>query len=258
MAGAGQRGSGSGWLSGADHAPGNPALSNLPANRWMWPPNCGLNAQRPASTTCPWDRFWPTGPTLTWPFGRHPRADPQHRVVFARVLVARRARAFTWMPSGARRGSSARSPTPPTWALATCGWPCWPTWAPTPPFSRQPITMAAPRPWASPPSRPDLAVDGLFRGRHSGGGAGAAGGSGRGGRKADRRRCPALWPQRHGYRFAGIDFSLAPFPEEARSIGAAIEQLGVDRFGAPGTLFAASLLTGCLRQAQYHAAALTG
>jgi len=57
--------------------------------------------------------------------------------------------------------------------------------------------------------------------------------------------------ERHGYRFAGIDFSLAPFPQEERSIAAAVERLGVDRFGAPGTLFVASLLTGCLRQAQY-------
>jgi uncharacterized protein (UPF0210 family) len=55
----------------------------------------------------------------------------------------------------------------------------------------------------------------------------------------------------HGYRFPGLDFSLAPFPEEARSIGAAVERLGVDRFGAPGTLFVASLLTDCLRQARF-------
>jgi uncharacterized protein (UPF0210 family) len=56
---------------------------------------------------------------------------------------------------------------------------------------------------------------------------------------------------RHGCRYAGLDFSLAPFPEERRSIGAAIERLGVDRFGMPGTLFVASLLTGCLQQAGF-------
>jgi len=54
-----------------------------------------------------------------------------------------------------------------------------------------------------------------------------------------------------GFRFAGIDFSLAPFPDEARSIGAAVERLGVERFGAAGTLFAVSLLTDCLRRADY-------
>jgi uncharacterized protein (UPF0210 family) len=64
--------------------------------------------------------------------------------------------------------------------------------------------------------------------------------------------------ERHGTRFAGIDFSLAPFPEEARSIGAAVEGLGVDRFGAPGTLFAASFITECLRQAEYPACGFNG
>jgi uncharacterized protein (UPF0210 family) len=56
--------------------------------------------------------------------------------------------------------------------------------------------------------------------------------------------------ERRGCRFAGIDFSLAPFPEETRSIGAAVERLGVDRFGAAGTLFVASLLTDCVRRAE--------
>jgi uncharacterized protein (UPF0210 family) len=64
--------------------------------------------------------------------------------------------------------------------------------------------------------------------------------------------------QRYGYRFPGLDFSLAPFPEEVRSIGAAVEHLGVDRFGAPGTLFAASLLTDCLRQAHYPRCGFNG
>ncbi len=64
--------------------------------------------------------------------------------------------------------------------------------------------------------------------------------------------------QAHGYRYAGIDFSLAPFPEEARSIATAVERLGVDRFGAAGTLLVASLLTGCLRQAQYDRCGFNG
>jgi len=61
-----------------------------------------------------------------------------------------------------------------------------------------------------------------------------------------------------GFRFAGLDFSWAPFPEEARSVGAAVERLGVERFGAPGTLFAASFLTGCLRQARYPRCGFNG
>jgi uncharacterized protein (UPF0210 family) len=64
--------------------------------------------------------------------------------------------------------------------------------------------------------------------------------------------------ERHGFRFAGIDFSLAPFPEEARSIAAAVERLGVDRFGAPGTLAVASLLTGCLLQADFPRCGFNG
>jgi uncharacterized protein (UPF0210 family) len=64
--------------------------------------------------------------------------------------------------------------------------------------------------------------------------------------------------ERHGFRFAGIDFSLAPFPEEARSIGAAVERMGVDRFGAPGTLFAVGLLTDCLRRARYPRCGFNG
>jgi hypothetical protein len=63
---------------------------------------------------------------------------------------------------------------------------------------------------------------------------------------------------RHGFRFPGIDFSLAPFPQEARSIGTAVERLGVERFGAPGTLFAASFLTDCLRRASYPRCGFNG
>jgi uncharacterized protein (UPF0210 family) len=64
--------------------------------------------------------------------------------------------------------------------------------------------------------------------------------------------------RRHDYRFAGIDFSLAPFPEETRSIGAAIERLGVDCFGASGTLAAVSLLTACLDRARYPRCGFNG
>jgi uncharacterized protein (UPF0210 family) len=63
---------------------------------------------------------------------------------------------------------------------------------------------------------------------------------------------------RAGYRFVGIDFSLAPFPQEARSIGAAVERLGADRFGAPGTLFVSSFLTDCLRRADYPRCGFNG
>jgi uncharacterized protein (UPF0210 family) len=70
--------------------------------------------------------------------------------------------------------------------------------------------------------------------------------------------CIGPLADQHGSRFAGIDFSLAPFPEEARSIGTAVERLGVERFGASGTLFAATFLTGCLRQARFPRCGFSG
>jgi uncharacterized protein (UPF0210 family) len=50
-----------------------------------------------------------------------------------------------------------------------------------------------------------------------------------------------------GLRYAGADPTLAPFPDEAESVGAALERLGVGRFGAAGTLAAAALVTRSLQ-----------
>ncbi len=52
-------------------------------------------------------------------------------------------------------------------------------------------------------------------------------------------------------QFLGIDFSLAPFPDPARSLGAALEACGVPAAGLSGTLAAAAFLTDCLDQAQF-------
>ncbi len=52
-----------------------------------------------------------------------------------------------------------------------------------------------------------------------------------------------------GVEFTGADLSLAPFPADERSIAGACERLGLPAFGAHGTLFVASFLTGCLRRA---------
>jgi len=52
-------------------------------------------------------------------------------------------------------------------------------------------------------------------------------------------------------QFLGIDFSLAPFPDPARSLGAALEACGVPAAGLAGTLTAAAFLTDCLDQAQF-------
>lgn len=54
----------------------------------------------------------------------------------------------------------------------------------------------------------------------------------------------------HGYTFTGLDISMAPFPDEARSIGRALEMLSGAPLGSSGTLTAAAFLTGVLKQAR--------
>jgi uncharacterized protein (UPF0210 family) len=50
----------------------------------------------------------------------------------------------------------------------------------------------------------------------------------------------------HKVDFMGMDFSLAPFPEEWCSLGAAIEKLGPNRIGLAGTLASAAFLADTL------------
>ncbi|MDQ5823014.1 MAG: DUF711 family protein [Chloroflexota bacterium] len=54
----------------------------------------------------------------------------------------------------------------------------------------------------------------------------------------------------HGYTFTGLDISMAPFPEQSRSIGYALELLSGAPLGSPGTLTAAAFLTSVLKQAR--------
>lgn len=58
--------------------------------------------------------------------------------------------------------------------------------------------------------------------------------------------------------FDGIDFSLAPFPEESRSIGTALERLGTPAVGLPGSLAAAAILADTLDQAVFKRAGFNG
>ena len=53
-----------------------------------------------------------------------------------------------------------------------------------------------------------------------------------------------------GARFTGCDWSLAPYPDAERSIGAALEALSGVPFGAWGTLATVSALTGAIRAAR--------
>ncbi len=63
---------------------------------------------------------------------------------------------------------------------------------------------------------------------------------------------------RFAFRFVGIDFSLAPYPEESRSIGTAMEKLTGAKFGERGTLFAAAFLTDCLNRANFPRVGFSG
>lgn len=63
---------------------------------------------------------------------------------------------------------------------------------------------------------------------------------------------------RFNARFGGIDFSYAPYPGEAVSLGAAFEKLGAPKIGLHGSLAAASVLTDALDQADFHRAGFCG
>ena len=58
--------------------------------------------------------------------------------------------------------------------------------------------------------------------------------------------------------FGGIDFSLAPFPSEAVSIGGAMERMGVPRAGSHGSLAAAAILTEIIGRARFPGTGFCG
>ncbi len=62
----------------------------------------------------------------------------------------------------------------------------------------------------------------------------------------------------HGIRFAGFDFTLAPFPQENRSIGAALERLGLPALGLHGSLAASAFLMETLDRARFPRAGFCG
>ncbi len=67
----------------------------------------------------------------------------------------------------------------------------------------------------------------------------------------DRRITPAAkrLEREFAIEYLGADFSPAPFPSAHESIGTAFQRLGLERFGAAGSLAAAALITGVLRSA---------
>ena len=63
---------------------------------------------------------------------------------------------------------------------------------------------------------------------------------------------------RTGFRFNGIDFSLAPFPDQAISIGEAMERIGVPAVGLHGSLAAAAILAETLDRANFPCVGFSG
>src|SRR5215213_5432106 len=59
-------------------------------------------------------------------------------------------------------------------------------------------------------------------------------------------------------KFGGIDFSLAPFPDDAHSLGNAVEQMGVPKIGLHGSLAAAALLTEAIDRADFPHTGFSG
>ena len=55
---------------------------------------------------------------------------------------------------------------------------------------------------------------------------------------------------RHGVAFGGLDFTLAPYPTEAQSLGTALERLGVPAVGQHGSLAGAAFVADALDRAQ--------
>jgi len=61
-----------------------------------------------------------------------------------------------------------------------------------------------------------------------------------------------------GLRFHGIDFSLAPYPEDARSLGTALERLNGHKVGEKGTLAAVAFLADALDRAKFKHVGFSG
>ena len=58
--------------------------------------------------------------------------------------------------------------------------------------------------------------------------------------------------------FGGIDFSLAPFPTQATSVGHALEKLGLPAVGRHGSLAAAAFMTNAIDRAVFPRAGFNG
>lgn len=64
--------------------------------------------------------------------------------------------------------------------------------------------------------------------------------------------------QQYGLTYSGIDFSLAPFPTDDKSLAGALEGLGLPHLGAPGSLFAAAFITEAIGRANFPRCGFSG
>jgi uncharacterized protein len=64
--------------------------------------------------------------------------------------------------------------------------------------------------------------------------------------------------QQYGLSYSGIDFSLAPFPSDDKSLAGALEGLGLPHLGAPGSLFSAAFITEAIGQARFPRCGFSG
>ncbi|WP_420631383.1 DUF711 family protein [Candidatus Leptofilum sp.] len=62
----------------------------------------------------------------------------------------------------------------------------------------------------------------------------------------------------HNIGFSGIDFSLAPFPTDDKSLGGALEALGLPYLGSAGSLFAAGFVTEAIARASFPSCGFSG
>ncbi len=71
-------------------------------------------------------------------------------------------------------------------------------------------------------------------------------------------RTADLLKYKYNLRFGGMDFSLAPFPQDDLSLGTAFEALGVPQLGRHGSLAAAAILADAIDRARFLRAGFSG
>ena len=64
--------------------------------------------------------------------------------------------------------------------------------------------------------------------------------------------------QRFGIAFLGLDFSLAPYPQDSCSLGGALESLGISQLGLSGSLAAAAFVADTLDRGRWKRTGFNG